>query len=483
MTLLLLPQEILSQIFSYLPPADIVHIGQTCRLAHGFIVPENKLLWQAAFTQIFDSPQQAWSSIPKTIRPNHILDVEKRWNWYHELKRRCLALKAIHPRTIGDFDQKEFSAEDVAQTLLEIIDTAKSRPTDAEIARGAVPQIDDRSSLNISLLTSTQDPWGRLENFIHDSHTPVDNGDDDDVPSYLIGRPITRSISLQKRLGSRTEHQSRLHVLYGRTAREKLEHGSKGRARRIVYNWNHPVAENDYGPFKPDGSGEVNWTVLEGVMSVITRNFEMCVDGRIAMPPGFCYSIPYRTLTNPNVPEDWANVTGSWLGTYSFLDYADLFHFNTWNDVSTVPTLEDVPEACGDLMRLELKLNPSLAADPKLQSTLPRCEEYPTLYFSGPSKSYDPFGHPRMQISFRGCVSLCPGGREVRWRYIINYRGHDQWQLEGVQPGGIRSGPVYGTWTQWGHEEFAPVGSFMYVQEELCKKQELVLSRRRRDSS
>ena len=58
-----------------------------------------------------------------------------------------------------------------------------------------------------------------------------------------------------------------------------------------------------------------------------------------------------------------------------------------------------------------------------------------------------------------------------------SYGGTDQWQLEGVQPGGIRSGPVYGVWSSWGHDEMSPVGAFMYVPEELCKKQDLVLIR------
>ena len=28
-----------------------------------------------------------------------------------------------------------------------------------------------------------------------------------------------------------------------------------------------------------------------------------------------------------------------------------------------------------------------------------------------------------------------------------SYAGNDQWQLEGVQPGGIRSGGIYGLWS------------------------------------
>lgn len=50
-----------------------------------------------------------------------------------------------------------------------------------------------------------------------------------------------------------------------------------------------------------------------------------------------------------------------------------------------------------------------------------------------------------------------------------SYGGADQWQLEGVQPGGVRSGCVYGTWTSVGHDDDGPVGPFLYVAEELCR--------------
>lgn len=48
------------------------------------------------------------------------------------------------------------------------------------------------------------------------------------------------------------------------------------------------------------------------------------------------------------------------------------------------------------------------------------------------------------------------------------YNGEDQWSLEGVQPGGIRSGAIYGTWSPCTHEPGGPVGPFVYAPEELC---------------
>lgn len=58
---------------------------------------------------------------------------------------------------------------------------------------------------------------------------------------------------------------------------------------------------------------------------------------------------------------------------------------------------------------------------------------------------------------------------------LDSYNSRDQWQLEGVQPGGIRSGCVYGTWTSVHHEQGGPLGPFLYAPEDLCKPTAVVL--------
>ena len=56
---------------------------------------------------------------------------------------------------------------------------------------------------------------------------------------------------------------------------------------------------------------------------------------------------------------------------------------------------------------------------------------------------------------------------------MCRYAGADQWQLEGVQPGGIRSGPIYGLWTHVEHDENGPTGPFYYCPLALCDRGEL----------
>ena len=51
---------------------------------------------------------------------------------------------------------------------------------------------------------------------------------------------------------------------------------------------------------------------------------------------------------------------------------------------------------------------------------------------------------------------------------MYSYMGGDQWQLEGIQPGGVRSGGVFGLWSHCDHEENGPIGPFCYYPTPLC---------------
>jgi hypothetical protein len=74
-------------------------------------------------------------------------------------------------------------------------------------------------------------------------------------------------------------------------------------------------------------------------------------------------------------------------------------------------------EACGDLMRLELKIDDceDLQHDARLQTKLPYCTDLPVLYFRGTSNGRS----QRPTIAVRGSASLTTGAKHVRWRFII----------------------------------------------------------------
>ena len=465
-----LPQEILSNVVSFLHPRDIARLGRTCQRAHAFLSPSNQVLWRNAFLQVFDDPEEAWSKLPSSYKAPR-----EGWDWYRVLTTRLQALGALYRRWPEDGDAK--SAEQHRLAILDIIDTAQFAPSEAEIAQGKRPQVDDRSSLNLQLLAPVQQQYHGLDRLIfetdqkQDQHPPTICNHD-----WSQGRPYTRSMSLSAREENRCESASRLHALFGLTMKERLDSRTRGMARRRVYNWSLTSERTDYGPFALDGSGRVNWGLLEGACSAISRNFEMCVDGRIAMPHGMAYAIPHRTLTDPAVPEDWAGAQNSFLGTYAFIDYSNLLSFNTtdahfgWD---RRPDLNDEPEACGALLRMEIKLDNSVKDDHMLRTNVPMSTDLPPLYFSGHSRGHG-YTHPMTAV--KGLVALLPGGREVRWKFLVAYNGVDQWQLEGVQPGGIRSGGIYGVWSQVDHEDHGPIGPFCYFPMELCKPTSIVLA-------
>ena len=464
-----LPQEILGNIVSFLHPRDIISLGRTCRRAYAFLSPSNQVLWRTAFLQVFDDPEDAWSKLPPSYQPPR-----EKWDWHRVLGSRLEALAALYRRWPHDDDAKY--AERHRHSILDIIDTAKFAPTDAEIARGKVPQVDDRSSLNLQLLAGLQHQYHGLDRLIFDADQKENsicssNYDFD----WYSGRPITRSMAMTAREENRSESASRLHALFGLTMRERMDHRSRGMARRKAYNWSLTSENTDHGPFDLDGSGRVNWSLLEGACSAISRCFELCVDGRIAMPHGMSYSIPHRSLPDPSVPHDWARAQGAWLGTYAFIDYADLLAFNTGTHLASDrrPDLNDEPEACGALLKMETKLDSSVKDDPMLRTRVPMSKDLPPLYFTGHSRGQG-YTHPMTDV--KGFAALLPGGREIRWKFVVAYHGVDQWQLEGIQPGGVRSGGIYGVWSQVDHEPNGPIGPFCYFPMELCKPTSIVLA-------
>lgn len=406
MPLIDLPQEILGNILLHLEPVDINRFGRVNHAAQSIVSPSNQTLWRSTYLHLFDDPQDARTLVVPVGKASDRAD----WDWHAETRRRLLALAWLRPDAPPETSLREHLQH--LETVLNMVDTAKIGPTAAEVSAGIRPRIDDRSSLNIQHLglLNQYRPRNRVEFLIHHART-------DERGSISLwgsaGRPTTRSMSITQT--GRPELASRLHVMYGTTAKERHEPKSLAAAKRIVYDWNRATEDTDYGPFHD--SGNVNWLQLEAVHSVIARNFELCADGYISMPQGFCFAIPYRTLADPTAPDDWARVSGPWLGTYSFLAYEDLFAFNTAQGAR--PNLEDEPEACGDLMQVDLKLNPELKDDRRLKMVLPISHDLPALYFSGHSKSTSSYG-ARAAIGVRGFAALCPGGREVRWRFIIS---------------------------------------------------------------
>lgn len=341
-TILTLPPELLFQILSKLPYNDLVRFASTCRETHSFASPRNQLLWQAIFLSKFDDPRDRWATLVKTAREDERQrEREERWDWFVELRRRVGALRAVRSGVLGvdndeeDGEEAESRKEEVIAALLDIIDTAKACPTESDLARGRKPETDDRDlSSNLGLLPINSHFTAEFDGLVRGlpAGTVKRNkgigyyGGDILAASGMPGswhndrtpgRPMTRAQAAREMDKIvRSEAGSRLHVLCGLTDLEAMDDRSLGRARRVTYDWNLTDEVNEYGPFKRDGSGDVDWRRLEAICTVVARQFGLAVRERMTLPQGFCFSLPYRTLKDPNVPEDWAGGQGTWCGTY-----------------------------------------------------------------------------------------------------------------------------------------------------------------------
>lgn len=467
MLLLELPHELLGHVAAFLIPEDVVHFGQTCRSANTLISPSNQVLWRDAFLHVYDDPKDAWSRLPQSYDvPN------KAWDWHQELKQRQLSLRILFNKYPRRADIEE--GTDPVTSLLSIIDTIKFAPTRAEISQGKLLEVDDRSSPILQRLGDPHSYQRGMDFLIHEyfSNEPSQTRESYTWP----GRPMTRARAVSTQSSARTEAASRLHVLHGLTNKERTDYKLRNQARQKVYDWDNTSQKTDYGPFAFDNTGKVNWPLLESVMCLICHCFECCIQGQLALPTGLCYSIPHRTLVPPTTQHDWARVQGSWLGTYAFVPYENLLAYNGGPVMGhATRDLNTAQDLIGDVLKMELMVDESVKDDGKLKTEIPSAEDpdYPTLYFRGLSRGQGQNGSP--MTSVKGFTSLIPGGREVRWKFIIAYGGSDQWQLEGVQPGGIRSGGIYGLWSQVDHEPAGPVGPFCYFPIELCKPTSIVL--------
>lgn len=330
-TLFDLPAEILSQILAPLAYTDLLGFSKTCREAHSFVSPQNQLLWQAIFCRMFDDPRDRWNSLTETARAK-TEERERNWDWFLELKRRVVALRWVQSDdndAVLLWDEDEDEIEALVDTFLDILDTAKTCPTPQELKAGKEPKCDDRDlSLNLALLPSGYYFTGKFDGLVRGVPVSAGRGGYGSVDAAVMnmpgawnrtpGRPLTRSQAAREMDKLvRSEAGSRLHVLCGLTGREKDDIKAVGRARRITYDWDLTNAGNEYGPFKDDGSGEVDWRRLECISTVVTRQFSSDVRDRWILPStrGFCYYLPYRTLTDPTTPEDWARASGNWWGT------------------------------------------------------------------------------------------------------------------------------------------------------------------------
>ncbi|OCF40403.1 hypothetical protein I317_05770 [Kwoniella heveanensis CBS 569] len=272
----------------------------------------------------------------------------------------------------------------------------------------------------------------------------------------------------------------------------------RGYTREVVYNAANFAKRNDWGPFTDDG--KVDWTLVDAISCVMMSNGKDIIresddHWRAAVHP-MSYGVEptrgwgYTDLQRPaDLPEDelwdWADVKGTWSGSYAFLDYADWVSLNEPRLVllrrAGSLDLSTYHEAVGDLMKLDLQIvkDPSehgrcicprhnVLTDPLpvVTTHLPTSDLLPPIHFAGSSVQHQgptfPTGTPMSAI--RGVVRLTADNPpQVRWTLVIRYGGEDRWRLECVQVGGRGSKRgFFGIWTDALKEEHSPNGPVWY---------------------
>ncbi|KAF9260604.1 hypothetical protein L218DRAFT_1079276 [Marasmius fiardii PR-910] len=230
-------------------------------------------------------------------------------------------------------------------------------------------------------------------------------------------------------------------------------------SRCFVYDLRNYHVGNSWGAFTKEG--EVNWFHVEHLANVVLLNIrEIQVLWKLKRPPiGLENLRPFW-----GVREDWAGVEGTWRRYVCFMDYRDLFVFNSSQNRSRTFFQDKRFREATRLIEVRLKLVPKVGL--KYPILLPphsnAVERYPALYFQGTSR-----GATGNQASLEGCVWVSDKDGAVRWWFLdilqasIHGDGTQTWCSQGVQIGCIGSkAGVVGNWGTVEHDEGDPVGPF-----------------------
>ncbi|KAK4704567.1 hypothetical protein P7C70_g1641, partial [Phenoliferia sp. Uapishka_3] len=407
--LLSLPPETLEDILILfdLDPVDVANFSAVCRSTRDFC-RDNSHLWTSLFLNHFDRPQPTTSpqSYPYKASLQNRLRARGLINSAYTRNQLARVVSAFPPvlSTFISISQSALGIDSKNITFL----SALFPPTSTAFAAEYVRLYTDHKRVDVPPIT--------LQEAAH---------------FLLLHGPPTLS-DANKRL----------------------------KALRLVYDVRNYCHETSFGPYRRDGSGRVDWTLLESIRTVTDFNVELAVEREgwgmdpvtdvgledIGKGKGLGWADTARRDVSGKSPRDWAGVEQEWIGTYAYLDW-EVFEALNSDHERLAPggtlRLTDFREAIGDLMSLKLVLDPP-STDPT------RNDLFPRLSFTGtlgprhiPPNSASPI------LSIVGNVSRGPSPDfATKWQYRVNYSGAVQWSLEGVQVGepGSKAG-VRGIWT------------------------------------
>ncbi|KAL8959404.1 MAG: hypothetical protein Q9193_003727 [Seirophora villosa] len=243
-------------------------------------------------------------------------------------------------------------------------------------------------------------------------------------------------------------------------------------ARSQVYDLRQHQSSSFWGPFKCDGSQNVDWEKVEGIMVILAYNIQRFADrysvhGLALIPPwdkpfigvtpsGLSTTGPEieRPIPLPLDCRDPYDVTGVWMRVVCFLDYRELFTFNFSEDQPLATQRRPPLEAEEAIRFIVIKLHATRIEEPGENDG----KGLPVVHFQGVSASALPPVDPNAHSSIRGTVRLTPQG-EVRWTTFSVFHGEERWRSEGIQIGGRRCARgIIGFWFDKDFDPYGPAG-------------------------
>ncbi|CVK99982.1 uncharacterized protein FMAN_02652 [Fusarium mangiferae] len=448
--ILQLPAEILHHILQWIAPADLVILP---RVSKGFytVVKTNHKLYRDVYMNTLDEPS------------NPSLDYEQE---------------------IHDFVKLESICNNPEKAELEFVHDIVTR-----LLKNASPSHDE--AINISKTLAPSRNVAHLQSLFSRDDTAEAFLQGSSLFNRLRRQPTQDSISAPTSSddGYRTLQQksAHLHCLYSRPIL------NVGRLRSMktypyacskVYDLRQFTQNTGWGPFKDDGTFNVDWEKVEAILIVLGHNIG--ARRHIAQIFANVWDSPFsgsfqnsfmapppRDITSLEARDPYG-VTGTWYrvrwpqDTFQivcFLDYSDFFAFN-FGDPELLITSDaprpplDVGEATRIIM---MKVNVTSVEEPGPEDG----QELPVVHFRGVSRSLDDEFDNNANSNIRakmetfnvkGTARLTKEG-EVRWTTFSIFHGVERWRSEGVQIGGVRSARgVVGNWFDSDYDVHGPAG-------------------------
>ncbi|KAJ3490133.1 hypothetical protein NLI96_g1617 [Meripilus lineatus] len=397
-----IPSEVTERILIYSCPRGVASFAQTCRDHRKLVYNEYQYLWRELFlTYPFDDPR---SSTPH-LEPDCLPAVD----WKQELQKR---IKAEYVVASGRTDE---ALDDALETVIGAI--AVSPPAEAPVSHNIV--------------------WAER---------------------HLISAPFLRSDQLSS---TQTTLRSRIRAYLALSHEEEKIDQSKTRlrslraeARCFVYDLGNYSKETRWGPFlNKKGNLEINWEHVEKIVHVIVFNMrDMIPDWQKLCPKvGLEMTRAHTAPVNPERdPKDWAGIGGLWRRYISFMDYRELFAFNSSRGTLRQTFFEE-HHTCEAIMVIDMHLTIIENDMPPSPADHP---DFPRLHFKGIASEKGASSLDAAQAHGEGFVHRLKNG-VILWHF-------PQWSAEAVQLGGLCSAAgVVGIWSGVAHQPGDPAGPFL----------------------